>query len=311
MVRGIEKTNIFRDDKDREHFLSRVGEIAEATGTRILAWCLMKNHVHLLLFSGSSGLPKFMRRLLTGYAVWFNRRHQRAGHLFQNRYKSIVCEEDQYLLELVRYIHLNPLRSQVVQNLEELDRYRWSGHGVLIGKVRHDWQEKEYILNQFGRGERRSVKGYRRFMEEGKGLGRRPELVGGGLVRSLGGWSKVLSLRNRGEESEYDSRILGSGEFVHAVVRDAEETVVRQVRNRETKTIEEIIERMCKESGVSEKELRSGSQRRRVSEVRGDIACYLSREMGIPMAEIARRLGVGTSAIAMAIGRRNPDGQNL
>src|SRR4030042_6123191 len=139
MIRGIERANIFRDDRDREHFLSRVSEIAKATGTQILAWVLMDNHVHLLLFSGLSGLPKFMRRLLTGYAMWFNRRHQRAGHLFQNRYKSIVCEEDPYLLELVRYIHLNPLRSHLVQNIEELDRYRWSGHAVLIGKVRQGW----------------------------------------------------------------------------------------------------------------------------------------------------------------------------
>jgi REP element-mobilizing transposase RayT len=311
MIRGIEKANIFRDDKDREHFLSRVGEIAKATGTQILAWVLMDNHVHLLLFSGSSGLPKFMRRLLTGYAVWFNRRHQRAGHLFQNRYKSIICEEDQYLLELVRYIHLNPLRSHVVQNLEELDRYPWSGHSVLIGKVRHDWQEKEYVLNQFGRGQRQSVRAYRKFIEEGKGLGRRPELVGGGLVRSLGGWSKVLSLRNRGEETEHDSRILGGGDFVQAVMRDAEEAIARQVRNRGTKTIEETIRRMCRGSEVSEKELGSGSQRRRVSEVRTEIACYLSREMGISMAEIARRLGVGTSAIAMAIKRRNSESRKM
>ncbi len=130
-----------------------------------------------------------MRRLLTGYAVWFNRRHQRSGHLFQNRYKSIVCEEDRYLLELIRYIHLNPLRSRVVQSLEELERYRWSGHGVIVGKVQRDWQEKQYVLDQFGREERVSIRAYRKFMEEGKGLGSPPELVGGGLVRSLGGLS--------------------------------------------------------------------------------------------------------------------------
>jgi len=128
MIRGIEEANIFWDDKDREHFLWRVGEIGKATETRILAWALMDNHVHMLLFSGSSGLPRFMRRLLTGYAVWFNRRHQRSGHLFQNRYKSIVCEEDGYLLELVRYIHLNPLRSHVVGNLEELAAGWLRGH---------------------------------------------------------------------------------------------------------------------------------------------------------------------------------------
>ena len=305
MIRGIERANIFRDNKDREQFLSRVGEIGTATGTRIVAWALMDNHVHLLLFSGSSGLPRFMRRLLTGYAMRFNRRHQRAGHLFQNRYKSIVCEEDRYLLELVRYIHLNPLRSHTVQSVEELDRYPWSGHGVLVGKIRYDWQEREYVLNQFGRVEKQSIRAYRKFIEEGKGLGRRPELVGGGLVRSLGGWSKVLSIRGRGEEVENDSRILGSGDFVQVVMRDAEEAIARQVRNRGAKRIEEIIRRMCRESGVSEKEVSSGSQRRRVSAARAEIACYLSREMGISMAEMARRLGVGTSAIAMAIRRKN------
>lgn len=305
MIRGIEGANIFWDDKDRERFVSRVGEIGKATGTRILAWTLMSNHAHLLLFSGPSGLPGFMRRLLTGYAVWFNRRHQRAGHLFQNRYKSIVCEEDRYLLELVRYIHLNPLRGNVVRNLEELERYRWSGHGVLVGKVRNDWQEKEYVLNQFGTVERQSIRAYRKFVEEGKGLGRRPELVGGGLVRSLGGWSKVLSLtKSRSEEVEHDSRILGSGDFVRVVMRDAEKAIARQVRNRETKSIEETIQRICMESGVSEKEVRSGGQRRVVSEVRTKISCFLNREMGISMAEIARCLGVGTSAIAMAIRRK-------
>jgi len=249
-----------------------------------------------------------MRRLLTGYAMWFNRRHQRAGHLFQNRYKSIVCEEDRYLLELVRYIHLNPLRSHTVESLKELDRYPWSGHGVLVGKIRHDWQEKEYVLNQFGTVERQSIRAYRKFMEEGKGLGRRKELVGGGLVRSLGGWSRVLSMRGRGEEVEHDSRILGSGDFVPEVMRDAEETIARQVWSRGTKSIEQIMQRMCRESGVSEKEVRSGSQRRRVSQVRGEIAFYLSREVGISMAEIARRLGVGTSAIAMAIRRKTDRG---
>src|SRR4030065_1002879 len=120
MIRGIEGANIFRDGKDREHFLSRVGEIGKATGTRILAWVLMDNHVHLLLFSGSSGLPRFMRRVLTGDALWFNRRHRRAGHLFQNRYKSIVCEEDRYLLELVRYIHLNCIRAGLLKEMDEL-----------------------------------------------------------------------------------------------------------------------------------------------------------------------------------------------
>jgi REP element-mobilizing transposase RayT len=99
-----------------------VGQVVERTETRIVAWVLMDNHVDLLLFSGTAGVSAFMRRLLTGYAAWFNRRHRRVGHLFQNRYKSIVCEEDSHLLELVRYIHLNPVRAFVVH---DRDRVFW------------------------------------------------------------------------------------------------------------------------------------------------------------------------------------------
>ena len=78
-----------------------------------------------------------MRRLMTGYAVTFNKRHKRLGHLFQNRYKSVVCEEDPYLLELIRYIHLNPLRAKLVQDLKELDKYPWTGHSAILGKIKN------------------------------------------------------------------------------------------------------------------------------------------------------------------------------
>jgi putative transposase len=311
MIRGIEGAKIFLDDQDRENFLSRIEKLVGNTGTRILAWVLMDNHVHLLLYSGQPGISSFMRRLLTGYAVWFNRRHRRSGHLFQNRYKSILCEEDQYLLELVRYIHLNPLRASVVKSIEELDHYHWSGHGVLVGKSRSDWQETKHVLGQFSTGKRRAIRAYQKFMEEGKDLGRRPDLVGGGLIRSLGGWSRVLSLRERGERTEHDSRILGSVDFVERMMQEADEKLARQMEHRGgKKSIEEVIRSMCKEEGVREQELKTGGQRRKISEVRARIAYYLSREVGISMAEIARNLGVGTSAIAMAIKKEESSNRN-
>lgn len=310
MIRGIEGREIFHDDEDRENFISRVETLVKTTGDRILAWSLMKNHVHFLLFSGPLGLPTFMRRLLTGYAVWFNRRHRRVGHLFQNRYKSIVCEEEPYLLELVRYIHLNPLRSRAVKTLSELDKYCWSGHRVLVGKGRNDWQEKAYILSQFGKRERGAIRAYRKFMEEGINLGRRPELVGGGLIRSRGGWSRVLSQRAKGEKEEYDSRILGSGDFVLDIIRDADQKMRRQIRGRgEDTSIEEIMRKVCKENGVRVEELRGGGQRRKVSKARRKVAHYLCREVGISMAEAGRLLGVGISAIAMAIRREERGGE--
>ena len=111
IVRGIERTDIFQDDKDREKFIDRLSTIIKETKTRCLAWALIPNHFHLLLKTGSVPITTVVRRLLTGYAQSFIRRHRRNGHLFQNRYKSILCQKEVYLLGLVRYIHLNPLRA--------------------------------------------------------------------------------------------------------------------------------------------------------------------------------------------------------
>ena len=135
IVRGIEKRRIVDDVADRKNFVTRLAELSAETKTNIYAWALMTNHAHMLLRSSEIGLSGFMRRLLTGYAISYNRRHRRWGHLFQNRYKSIVCDEDAYFTELVRYIHLNPLRAKLVKSLAQLDRYRWSGHGVIMGKI--------------------------------------------------------------------------------------------------------------------------------------------------------------------------------
>jgi len=134
MARGIERRKIFWDDKDRSSFLERFAVILEETQTQCYAWTLIPNHFHILLRTGTTPLSTVMRRLMTGYAVTFNIRHRRSGHLFQNRYKSVVCEEDTYLLELTRYIHLNPLRARLVEDLKALDKYPWSGHSAILGR---------------------------------------------------------------------------------------------------------------------------------------------------------------------------------
>ena len=141
IVRGIERRKIFRDDSDRDNFLKRLGNVLTETETPCFAWALIPNHSHLLLRTGITAIATVMRRLLTGYAVSFNRRHRRHGQLFQNRYKSILCQEELYLLELVRYIHLNPLRAGLVAELKSLDNYPYSGHRVLMGKLTHVWQD--------------------------------------------------------------------------------------------------------------------------------------------------------------------------
>ena len=134
MARGIERRKIFWDDKDRSSFLERLALILEETQTQCYAWALIPNHFHFLLRTGPTPLSKVMRRLMTGHAVTFNKRHKRSGHLFQNRYKSVICEEDPYLLELIRYIHLNPLRARLVPDLKELDKYPWTSHSAILDR---------------------------------------------------------------------------------------------------------------------------------------------------------------------------------
>ena len=123
VLRGIERKAIFKDDLDYQNFLKRLGKVLTETSTACYAWALMANHVHVLLRTGTVPISTVMRKLLTGYAQQFNRRYRRHGHLFQNRYKSFLCEEDPYLLELVRYIHLNPVRAGIVKDLKGLSNY--------------------------------------------------------------------------------------------------------------------------------------------------------------------------------------------
>jgi REP element-mobilizing transposase RayT len=306
IVRGIEKRRIVNDIADRKNFIKRMGELASETKTAIYAWAVMTNHAHILLRSAPMGISNFMRRLLTGYAVSYNRRHRRWGHLFQNRYKSIVCDEDAYFKELVRYIHLNPLRAKLVKSMAQLDRYRWSGHGALMGSVVYDWQDRDYVLKWFGKNEDDARQFYHEYVKKGIDQGRRPELVGGGLIRSLGGWSAVRALRRSGDRELSDERILGSGEFVEQIIKEAEAKVRYQLPFKEQKEkIDKFIAKVCKDEKVTTEQLRAGGRRRKVSRARAQIAISLVTTYGVSLAEVARQLGVSTSAISKMITRAN------
>ena len=281
-----------------------MGAIALDTRTSIYAWALMTNHAHILLRSSSVGLPTFMRRLLSGYAILYNLRHKRYGHLFQNRYKSIVCEEDTYFRELLRYIHLNPLRAGMVETLAKLERYKWCGHSVIMNRYHNDWQDRKYVLQWFGEKENHAKKSYKEFVDKGIALGKRPELTGGGLIRSMGGWSIVKAMRNRGNNEQSDARILGSGEFVSAVINNANEKVKYQLPALELQTIiNGVVETYCRKEKVAISMLQSGSRRPPLPKLRKAIALKLVNGYGVSLAETARRLGISTAGVAQIIKR--------
>jgi putative transposase len=307
MGRGIEKTKIFLTDEDREDFVSRLADLAEKQYMKIYAWVLLPNHFHLLCKTQNRPLASNMRKLLTGYVVNFNRRHKRHGHLFQNRYKSIVCQEENYLRELVRYIHLNLLRAGLVKDLKELNRSPWSGHSALVGNRKREWQDTEYVLSFFGEGLKR-VKKYLDFIREGIPLGRRPDLVGGGLIRSLGGWSAVLALRGQTEKQVADARILGDRDFVQGVLSGMDDFAKENLRlPRPSKDLTVLAQKVCSLNKVTLEELRSGSRRHSVVKGRMELSQAGVQLFGFSGAEIARYLGVTTSCVTRAVS----SGENL
>jgi REP element-mobilizing transposase RayT len=290
MVRGLERRVIFPDAPDRADFVTRLAALAEQGALTVYAWALLPNHAHLLVRTGTRPLARNMRSLLTGYAGAFNRRHKRAGHLFQNRYKSIVVEEEPYLLELVRYLHLNPLRAHGVATLAALERYPWTGHSALLGTVPRPWQDTRTVLAQFGPTRRRARQAYRTFVQEGVARQQRPDLQGGGLVRSLGGWDAVRQLRRGREAYLGDERILGSPDFVDAVRREVEQAATGP--RRSAIALETVMARVCKSLGIAPAALVAGGRTARVSRAREGIAYLWVTVLGHAGRPLAAPLGV-------------------
>jgi REP element-mobilizing transposase RayT len=304
MCRGIERSNVFDTDADRVHFLGRLGEVLEATGTACYAWALIPNHFHLLLRSGAVPISTVMRRLLTGYALWYNRTHNRHGHLFQNRFKSILCQEDAYLLELVRYIHLNPIRAGLVEGLSDLGRYPFSGHSVLMGKTKREWQDTEEILGMFGRRAGVARREYKAFLEKGVALGKRPDLSGGGLIRSAGGWEGVRELKKERIFQKSDERILGDGDFVEDVLRSAEESMEKRYALRARGfDLEKVARRVAKVMRMKEKDVWARGRYPRMVEARSLLCYWAVSELGQTMASLAARLGISIPAVSKSVTR--------
>jgi hypothetical protein len=203
------------------------------------------------------------------------------------------------------FIHLNPLRAGIVESLEQLDRHPWCGHGVLMAKCDANWQDRDYVLKWFGRTEAQAKRIYREFVKKGIAQGQRPELVGGGLIRSMGGWSVVKCLRRSGEQEKGDARILGSGDFVAQVIDEAEQKVRQQLAGDDLiERAEKLISSYCTEHNIPIEVLRSGSRRQAVSAIRRQLALRLVKKIGLSMAETGRQLGLTTSGVAQIL-RRN------
>ncbi len=269
MARGNARQRIFADDADRIAFLDLLRDGVERFGHSLHAFCLMDNHIHLAVRTGEVSLSRIMQNLMFRYARHVNRRHGRVGHLFQGRFRSVVVDEGSYLLELVRYIHLNPVRAGLAKDPAD---WPWSGHRAYLGKERLPFLDTDWVLRQFGPEPHKARRAYERFVLQRIAEGHRPEL-------------------HTGEE---DPRVLGDGAFVEKVLGMAGGARARP-------SLEALVSRVCEACGLDEASLGSPGKGRREAEARGIVALLAQESGAASLTEVGRRFGRDVTAVSMAL----------
>ena len=290
MARGIERRVIFSDKRDYAFFLNRLDKILSEIDADCLAFALLPNHFHLLMRFGNASISTMMRRLLTSYALFFNRRHRRAGHLFQNRYKSIICQEGPYLLELIRYIHLNPIRAGITKSLSELNLYPYAGHSALLGKTHFDWYQPDVVLSYFGCAQKKAVEKYMKFVSDGFSMGENHIYVG-----SCSGNLSESSERHLKERQITTRQILGAEDFIRSLQEHAEK---EKQKEESQANIEELSERVAMMYSLKPKQISGRGRVGKVNEARALLAHLAVSYLGFSFADTARYLKVHRSTSA-------------
>ncbi len=307
IARGIERSTIFRDDSDREDFLSRVERLVLDGSLSVYAWALMPNHVHLLVRTGSRSIGSSMRSLLGGYATVHNRRHERVGHLFQNRYKSILCDEEAYFQTLVQYIHLNPIEGGLVASLADLDDHRWTGHSALMSQHPRRWQDVGFVLDAFGTTRAEAIKLYRSRLADRLVSDEPLNLDGGGVRRSLDAFEAIETLPRGRECFRSDERVLGRSSFTEAILKEL--GTLRCPRGTETLDFERLAAAVANELGLPVPGMTANGRSRAQTRARDALAFLWIHGLGRSGRSLADRIGVTASAVYLAArrGRREQD----
>ena len=302
MIRGVGGFTIFRDDLDRFVFLDRARKQFDGEALRCMVWALMSNHGHLATQTGTNRLSRGMHALGTGYAGYFNRRHERQGHVFQNRYKSLLIEEETYLLRAVRYVMLNPIRGGIVRDLGELADYPWTSYPALLGRGSPRLGEVDFTLRLFADGQGAARRQLRSWMLDGL---RTPDpfeqLVEMRSGRPTKEVTEALKVALIGER---DSYVVGNGRFISSVLSGARapKSAERGIADAEEK-IAGLIARTCAEIGVEPEDLRAGRRSAQVCEVRAAVARLGVMVLGVSQTELAKELGVSRSGVHRALAR--------
>jgi len=270
VARGNERREIFRDDSDRELYLSRVRHYRERFGFRLYAYCLMTNHLHLALETGQVPLSRVMLGIHGSYTQAFNRRHRRAGHLFQGRYKAFLVQKDRYLLALIRYIHENPVKAKIVGRAAES---LWSSDPYYRKGQAPDWLDIDLVLGMLGPRRGLALRSYR-------------ALVGGETGETYENLESIGQI------------VKGDEEFAKRAFQEAGEPNVQK-----TLSVESVARAAADALDVKLKDMRSRQRHRKLSQARA-LAGYAGRELGgIPLAKTAAYFGRDGSTLVRDVGR--------
>lgn len=271
ILRGNGGQDVFLSDDDRYRFYLLLQEGTHRFGYRVHAFCLMTNHIHLALQVGDIPLSRGMQNLSFRYTRWVNGRQKRTGHLFQGRYKAVLVDTESYLLELVRYIHRNPVRAGMVTSPEH---YPWSGHRAYLDQEILPWLTTDWILNQFGNSPHVARRAYTDFVLNGIDEEQQPEFHGAGV----------------------DSRFLGDENFMDKCLAG---TGGRPLHV----TAQQIIDKVCVGYDIAAADLKAKSQQRTASEARA-AAGWMARESGcVTLSDIARLVNRDVGSISSSVRR--------
>ncbi len=240
-------------------------------GHRIHAFCLMSNHVHLVIQAGDVALSRIMQNLSFRYTRWINGRRKRTGHLFQGRFKAILVDEDSYLLEMVRYTHLNPVRAGMVKDIRD---YPWSSHAAYMGFETIPWLETETVLSRFSDRLAAARQRYAEFIIDGLAEGHRSEFHSGSV----------------------DVRVLGDDGFTVRALAGSEKLAPKC-------TFEGCVSLVCQHYQMRPEELSGAGRRRRPSEARAVVAWLIKHHGEMALSAVADRFGRDVSTMSTSVRR--------
>ena len=259
ILRGNAGQTVFFCDRDRSRYYLFLQRAVDTFGCRIHAFCLMTNHIHLIVQTGTTPLSRIMQQLSQCYTAWINYSQSRTGHLFQGRYKALLIDADSYLLELVRYLHLNPMRAGMVKQPAD---YLWSSHRAYAGQEEIPWLTTEWLLSCLGGGEDVRIR-YQQFVLDGIGELRRVEFHSG----------------------SHEGRILGDGTFVEEALSKGDEPVVHAI------ALKDVIAAVCQVYGISDNQLRTPGKHRPASEARALAALLVLETPALSLTALGGYLG--------------------